>query len=578
MISLNRMRFAVPLLAALALGACDDDDPVPTNPVAGTIVDVASSNPDLSTLVAALTAADLTATLNGDGPFTVFAPRNAAFTALGADVVAGLLVEGNLAELQRILGVHVVVGAGVLSTDLSDGQTFTSLEGEELTIDITGGVVSVNGSTVSTPDVEASNGIIHIVDNVIVPAELDVYETALLTPSTTTLASAILAGGLKSAAQGPDAITVFAPDNDAFGDLGGYTLGVLLDADNQALLSDVLTYHIVSGTVEAADLVNGPQETLEGGDIEIVVGPPTTVNSATVTATNISASNGVIHLIDGVLLESLDIVERAIITEETETLVTAVVAAGLVDALSSPEGPYTVFAPVNAAFAALPADQLAALLDTANVDLLQKVLTFHVVNGSVLAGSLVDGQRVPTLQGDTLTIDLSDPMMPMVNGANIVATDIVTENGVIHLIDAVMTDNLDIVDVARVNGFTELVGALEATDLDDALRGANNGNGFTVFAPTNAAFEALGGVIPPNLEDILLYHVLSGTVEAGDLSDGDTPGTLYSTHSFTVNIDAGTMAVTITDEAGNTVNVTVFDVMAKNGIIHVVDAILIPVP
>jgi len=302
------------------------------------------------------------------------------------------------------------------------------------------------------------------------------------------------------------------------------------------------------------------------------------VNDAMVTATNISASNGVIHLIDAVLLESLDIVERAITTEQTETLVTAVVAAGLVDALSSPEGPYTVFAPVNEAFAALPADQLAALLDTANVDLLQKVLTFHVVNGSVLAGTLVDGQMVPTLQGDTLTFDLSNPMMPMVNGANIVATDIVTENGVIHLIDAVMTDNLDIVDVATVNGFTELVGALEATDLDDALRGANGGSGFTVFAPTNAAFEALGGVIPANLSDTLLYHVLSGTVESGDLSDGDMPGTLYSTHSFTVNIDGGTMAVTITDEAGNTVNATVFDVMAKNGIIHVVDAILIPVP
>lgn len=573
MFNFRRIRMAVPVIAALALVACDDDGDTPTNLPSGTIVDVAADNSDLSVLVTALTAANLTGTLNGAGPFTVFAPRNQAFLDLGADVVAGLLEDGNLAELTRILTIHVVEGAAVFSEDLSDGQTVTTIEGEVLTIGVSGGAVTVNGAAVSTADVEATNGVIHIIDDVLVPAELDIYETALLNASTTTLAAAVLAGGLKDDLQGAGPFTVFAPVNSGFETLGGYTLDELLDPANAAILSDVLTYHVVTDELALADLTSGPLTTLEGGDVEINLALGT-VNGVSISTTDVGASNGIIHLIDDVMLESLDIVQRAIVTEETSTLVSAVVAGDLVDALSSPNGPYTVFAPINAAFEALGTDRLDVILDPANQALLQKILTYHVVDGAVLAGDLTDGLMVPTLQGDMLTFDLSGAT-PMVNGADIIATDIVTENGVIHLVDAVLTEHLDIIDVATVEGFSTLVSLVELQGLTATLRGDNGGAGYTVFAPTNEAFAALPGV-PSNLTDVLLYHVVAATVASGDLSDGQVVNTAYAGHDFTVSISGSD--VSITDESGNTANVTLVDVQASNGLIHVIDAVIVPVP
>ena len=139
--------------------------------------------------------------------------------------------------------------------------------------------------------------------------------------------------------------------------------------------------------------------------------------------------------------------------------------------------------------------RLDVILDSANVELLQKILTYHVVDGAVFAGDLTNGLEVATLEGTNVTFDLSDPMMPMVNGANIVATDIVTENGVIHLIDGVLTENLDIVDVATVEGFSTLVSLVDLQGLTETLRSDNGGAGWTVFAPTNDAFDALPGEI-----------------------------------------------------------------------------------
>jgi transforming growth factor-beta-induced protein len=211
------------------------------------------------------------------------------------------------------------------------------------------------------------------------------------------------------------------------------------------------------------------------------------------------AENGVIHVIDGVLTESLDIVERAIVTEQTETLTAAVVAGDLVTTLQG-AGPFTVFAPINEAFAALGTDRLDVLLDPANQALLQKVLTYHVVPGDVRLADVValgDGASVATVEGSNVTFDLSDPQDPKVNGASIIATDIVTENGVIHLIDGVLTENLDIVDQAIVNGFSTLVSLVAQQELADVLRGDNQGAGYTVFAPTNAAFEAVSEVERP---------------------------------------------------------------------------------
>lgn len=435
-------RFGGVALLATSLVACGDDDVTDTQEP-GTIAATAAASSDLSTLTAALDAAGLVSALEGTGPFTVFAPTNAAFDALGPDVVAALLEDGNIDILSRVLTFHVVSGAAAFAEDLSDGQTFTTVEGGELTVGVSGGSVTVNGAAVVTADIEASNGVVHIIDDVLVPSDTDVYETAVLTEGTTTLAAAVGAADLAGALQG--------------------------------------------------------------------------------------------------------------------------------------DGPFTVFAPVNAAFEALGTDRLEVLLDPANQALLQKVLTYHVISGAAIeAGDLSDGQMATTLEGSDVTFDLSDASDPKINGVSIIATDIPVENGVIHLIDGVLTDNLDLVDVATVEGFSTLVSLVDQQGLTETLRGDNGGDGYTVFAPTNAAFEALSSVPSGDaLTNTLLYHVVPATVESSALSDGQVVGTAYAGHDFTVNIDG---SVTLTDESGNTVNVTLTDVPAANGIIHVIDAVLIPTP
>jgi len=162
---LTRLRFlAASLIAASSLllaGPVRADAP-------GTIVDVAVGAGQFTTLVAAVKAAGLADTLSGKGPFTVFAPTDAAFAKLPAGTVESLLKPENKKKLQAILLYHVVKG-DVKSGDLKDGESVKTVEGQPLTIGIAGGIVNVNGATVVKADIPASNGVIHVIDTVLIP-------------------------------------------------------------------------------------------------------------------------------------------------------------------------------------------------------------------------------------------------------------------------------------------------------------------------------------------------------------------------------------------------------------------------
>jgi transforming growth factor-beta-induced protein len=271
-----------------------------------------------------------------------------------------------------------------------------------------------------------------------------------------------------------------------------------------------------------------------------------------------------------------DIVDIVTQTADVSTLETAVVEAGLVPALQT-AGPFTVFAPVNSAFDALGTDLVTALLDPDNADLLVSILTYHVAPGAaVQSSSLSDGQIVATLQGGDLTIGVSGSMVS-VNDAAVTSADIEATNGIIHLIDAVLLPEVDIVDLAVLNELYTLVDLVRTAGLESTLRDANGGNGYTVFAPTEAAFAALPAVPTGSaLVDVLTYHVVSGTVESGALSDGQVVTTVDGSRTFTVNIDSSSGAVTLTDGSGATVNVVATDVAATNGVVHVIDGVLLP--
>ncbi|MEM1128096.1 MAG: fasciclin domain-containing protein [Bacteroidota bacterium] len=528
---------------------------------------------ETSTLVTALQTAGLVGNLQGDGPFTVFAPVNSAFAGLGDETINNLLAEDNRAILTEVLTYHVVTDTAIRAGDLSDGQTQETLQGSAITVGVDGGTVTINGNTVVQADIEVENGVIHLIDGVLTET-LDVVERAIITAETATLVTAVTTAGLAETLQQEDPITVFAPVNGAFAGLGDETINNLLAEENRAILTEVLTYHVVPGAIRAGDLIDGQTApTLEGGTLSVGVdGSTITINGNTVVQADIEVENGVIHLIDGVLTETLDAIELGTVTAETTTLITAVRTAGLTEALQA-EGPFTIFAPTNSAFADLGDTVINNLLAEENRDLLDEVLGYHVVPGlAIRSTDLSDGQMAPTLQGDMVTAGVNGSTVT-INGNTVIRADIEVENGVIHLIDGVLTETLDIVDTARLQGFSTLVTAIGTANLATALQQPEGP--FTVFAPTNEAFEGLpDGELerllnnPGELADILRYHVVSGTVRAGDLTDGLTAPTLEGNDV--------TFTVTDTEARVNGALIGPADIETANGVIHVIDTVLLP--
>jgi len=279
------------------------------------------------------------------------------------------------------------------------------------------------------------------------------------------------------------------------------------------------------------------------------------------------------------------IVDIAVEDGRFTTLVAAVQAAGLVDTLSS-EGPFTVFAPTDEAFAALPEGTVEALL--ADIPALTDILLYHVVAGKVMAADVVglDGQSVETaLAGKFINIKVDMGNVYLNETVKVIITDIEASNGVIHVIDAVllpptddaMMEKMDIVDTAVADGrFTTLVAAVQAAGLVDTLKSEGP---FTVFAPTDDAFATLpAGTVEglladiPALTDILLYHVVPGKVMAADVVglDGQSAETALDGKSISIKVDGDKVIL------NDNVNVIITDIETSNGVIHVIDAVLLP--
>ncbi len=265
--------------------------------------------------------------------------------------------------------------------------------------------------------------------------------------------------------------------------------------------------------------------------------------------------------------QSKDLVDTAASAGTFNTLIQAAKAAGLVETLRS-DGPLTVFAPTDDAFARLPAGTLESLLK--NREQLKAVLLYHVVPGRVTASDVVKLQSAKTALGQTVTVDASHGVR--INDASVVKSDIAASNGVIHVIDRVLIPDNDLIETARTAGaFTTLLKALEAADLTDTLRGDGP---FTVFAPTDEAFGKLpDGTIEALLKDtgklksILLYHVVAGEVLAADAAKLDSAKTLQGQ-----KVRIRTSSPIRVDNA----KVIKTDVRAANGVIHVIDTVLLP--
>ncbi|SNY99397.1 fasciclin domain-containing protein [Flagellimonas pacifica] len=648
------------LFATFLVSSCDKDDEQSVYDGvedSKTIVETAQETDDLSSLVSALAKADenedsdLIGTLNGNGAFTVFAPTNEAFTDLlenldGFGSLDDFDTDEERALLATILQYHVVAGVAAASGDLSDGQTITTVQGEDLTINLNNGVfiddATDNDAEVVLPNVSASNGIVHVINKVLLPqAIIDALNTTgtlvdivVGTEALSSLEAAVIKADLVDTLNGEGPFTVFAPTYDAFEALlmalgdDYMSLDDFDTPDEIELLKNILLYHVVPAKVLEADLAAGdvatafPENSLSVIDEDgtFVIGDASDSN-ASITGTDILASNGVAHTINKVLLPQAavdfvaslqlkNIVEIAIETDDLSLLVEALQAAnaGLVETLSG-DGPFTVFAPTNEAFGAL----LDALGDDYNslsdfdtqeeIDLLVAILTYHVVPDiAAFSTDLSDGQHILTVQGDNLGISLKDDYVHVVDAsdenAKVVLPNVKASNGVVHVINKVLLPQvaIDFVASLQLKNIVEI--AIETNDLSllvKALQTANaglvetlSGDGpFTVFAPTNQAFKDLLDFLGFHglsdfdtdeeiaiLVKVLTYHVVSGTAAfSTDLYDGQHITTVQG-GNVGVNIKNGT--VHITDATDKNATVVLPNVEASNGVVHVINKVLLP--
>ena len=632
------MLVALLMLSAIPLNvSADENDDIPTN---------AASTGVHDSLVAALAHADLVTTLQGDGPFTVFAPTDDAFAAAGIDLTTFDTDEEN-ATLSDILLYHVYSGA-VNAADVTDGLTVTMVNGDEASFTVTNGTVMIGDATVTTADVTSSNGIIHVIDTVLMPPAdvapqgdicynivthmivpgsdatecesymylenyemngqnvtgcynsvthqvtnvsqaicegymwtpaVDIAMTAMATGIHSSLVAALSKADLVTTLQGDGPFTVFAPTDQAFTD-AGIDLDSFTTDEEIAALADILLYHVYSGAVNAADVTDGLTVTMVNGDDAsfTVTADAVMVGDATVTLADVPASNGVIHVIDTVLMPPADLVNDiptiASGTGVHTALVAALSKADLVTTLQG-DGPFTVFAPTDQAFTDAGID-LDSFTTDEEIAALANILLYHVYSGAVNAADVTDGLTVTMVNGDDASFTVADGTV-MVGDATVTAADVIASNGVIHVIDKVLMPPVELVDIPSIAVGTgvhdSLVAALTKANLVTTLQGDGP---FTVFAPTDQAFTDAGIDLDSfttdeeiaTLADILLFHVYSGAVNAADVTDGLTV-TMVNGDDASFTVADGTVMV-------GDATVTIADVMASNGVVHVIDKVLMP--
>ncbi len=447
--------FALALTMAF-VGACsNDDDNPPMVDMSTTIVDLAVATDDLSNLVAALQRANLVSALEAEGQFTVFAPTNAAFEAF--------LVANNFATLEdvpvdiltQVLLNHVVEGeffSTALSTSYVSSLSTAGPGGANLSLFIdTSNSVTINGiSDVVTPDVDADNGVVHIVDAVIgLP---NIVDHAVANGDLSSLVGALTDGGNTTftdlLSDDSTDFTVFAPVNSAF---------TAFENPDGNELANILSNHVVVGAAAFSTGLSNSYVTTaaanaDGDNLSLYINTDDGVSlngSSEVVAADIVATNGVIHAVNAVI-DLPKVTTFATADPTFETLVAALTAYPsftYVDALQTPNGttpaPFTVFAPTNEAFADLLTDLELTELSEIPEGTLSAVLELHVVaEANVRAEDLasLNGASVATLGGQNIVIDANTPA---VNGPDeianpIIVTDVQAMNGVVHAISRVI--------------------------------------------------------------------------------------------------------------------------------------------
>ncbi len=595
-----------------------------------TIAEIATSTENLSILVAALGRVPdlLDAAGNAEAMLTVFAPSDEAFAKLlEEDPRFSSLDDIPDEVLTQILQYHIL-GATKVAEDL--GETEETLLGESLSIDKSDGVVINGNVTVTTADVMAANGVVHLIDRVLVPESLapqaTIAQIAADTEALSTLVAALQRTPdlLETAGDFNADITVFAPTNDAFGDLLATlsdALGVQLtglDDVPDYVLRRVLEYHILNSRKLAADLGN-EEETLEGSNLDIEKNGGVTINGSTnviADLANIEAANGVVHVIDEVLVPEFilnsigTMLQPAVFDAEGRfTTFLAAVEAAKLDVITDPNINWTLFLPTNEAFVQFIEDNgFAGADEVLAAESLKDILLYHLSGQRKAVADFKDGASAThsrlEVDGKFREINVSNNGATgfFINGEfEVIEADIETDNGVVHVINGVLTPASQTVTEIAVAAtqaatpeFTQLVAALSKVEEASANNSEllplvtilNEKRGdefspFTVFAPTDAAFEALYELLGVDgiddidvatLQAVLLLHVSSGEdFYSTDLTNGE-----FETLGGDITINVDNLTIVDGSDDSSDASIVGVNILATNGVVHVIDQVLLP--
>ncbi|XP_077596827.1 periostin-like isoform X2 [Stigmatopora nigra] len=505
--------------------------------------------------------------IEGKGSFTMFAPSDDAWNRLEPSVRSALVSNVNM-ELYNALRMHMV-NSRLLTKDMKDGLTVTSMY-DDMGLNInhySNGVVTVNCARIVHANQVATNGVVHVIDRVIGAVTNTIKGVLDVEDELSSLSAAALTSGVMDKLDQPGQYTLFAPTNAAFERLGpGYLERLMGDKDISTAL---VNYHLLKSVqCSEAIMAGSVYETEEGSTVEIGCdGDSLTVNGIKmVLKKDIVATNGVIHLIDQVLVpnSAKDVME--LLDSNQSTFKDMVSELGLATALG-PKTEYTLLAPLNSAFTT----EVMATDKT----VLRYLLQNHVLKLKVTLNELYNGQLLETLAGKFLRVFIYRTAVCIEN-ACMVRGSKQGSNGVLHLIRTIIRPSeKNTYDILKADGrFTIFLSLMETADLVDLLK---QDGSFTVFAPTDAAFADLDAADvkllksdPTALRTILLYHISRDIFINGGLEGGVT-NLLKTLQGKNLHVLSANNSIRV-----NSVDVPDSDLMATNGVIHVVNNLLYP--
>nr|XP_046245592.1 periostin, osteoblast specific factor b isoform X2 [Scatophagus argus] len=505
--------------------------------------------------------------IEGSGSFTFFAPSNEAWELLDETVRSALISNVNI-ELYNALHYHMA-NKRLLTKDLRNGMTVTSMY-NDLGLHINhypNGVVTVNCARIIYGNQVATNGVVHVIDRVISAVGSSIQDVIEVDDDLTTLSDIAQNSGLLEKLGQSGHYTLFAPTNEAFERLGSDVLERL--QSDKEVLKALINFHLLNSVqCSEAIMAGSSYETLEGNNIEIGCdGESITVNGIKmVRKKDIVTTNGVIHLIDQVLMPDSAKQVMELVGSSQSTFGDMVSELGLAAAMR-PEAEYTLLAPLNVAFS----DEVMSM----DQRLLRIILEHHILKNKIVLGQLYNGQRLETIGGKLLRVFIYRTAVCIENSCLIRGSK-EGSNGALHLMKTLLKPaEKNMFEILKENGgFKIFLSLMEAAGLTDLLKQEGD---FTLFAPSDKAFSVLNendltllkGDINA-LRTILLYHINNGIFIGGGLETGVTNllKTLQGSN-LKLMFANNTMQV-------NTVQVPKSDIMATNGVIHFVNNVLYP--